>query len=157
MADRTGLEPATSGVTGRHSNQLNYRSATIWIARAMLRLPNFFSAFLCHATESLHKKSCRLSSSFEIMADRTGLEPATSGVTGRHSNQLNYRSAITDASNCFFEQPSITLEGIGGWRGDRTPDPRLVRAMLSQLSYPPALSVDAYSNDISVTVNVFFQ
>ncbi len=28
MADRTGLEPATSGVTGRHSNQLNYRSAT---------------------------------------------------------------------------------------------------------------------------------
>jgi hypothetical protein len=28
MADRTGLEPATSAVTGRHSNQLNYRSAT---------------------------------------------------------------------------------------------------------------------------------
>jgi hypothetical protein len=26
MADRTGLEPATSGVTGRHSNRLNYRS-----------------------------------------------------------------------------------------------------------------------------------
>ena len=26
VADRTGLEPATSGVTGRHSNQLNYRS-----------------------------------------------------------------------------------------------------------------------------------
>jgi hypothetical protein len=29
------------------------------------------------------------------LADRTGLEPATSGVTGRHSNQLNYRSTIT--------------------------------------------------------------
>jgi hypothetical protein len=28
------------------------------------------------------------------MAERTGLEPATSGVTGRHSNQLNYRSKI---------------------------------------------------------------
>ena len=27
-----------------------------------------------------------------LLADRTGLEPATSGVTGRHSNQLNYRS-----------------------------------------------------------------
>ncbi len=26
FADRTGLEPATSAVTGRHSNQLNYRS-----------------------------------------------------------------------------------------------------------------------------------
>ena len=28
------------------------------------------------------------------MAERTGLEPATSGVTGQHSNQLNYRSAL---------------------------------------------------------------
>ncbi len=27
-----------------------------------------------------------------LCADRTGLEPATSAVTGRHSNQLNYRS-----------------------------------------------------------------
>ena len=29
-----------------------------------------------------------------IMAVRTGLEPATSCVTGRHSNQLNYRTAM---------------------------------------------------------------
>ena len=29
-----------------------------------------------------------------IVAERTGLEPATSGVTGRHSNRLNYRSSI---------------------------------------------------------------
>ncbi len=28
MAERTGLEPATPGVTGRYSNQLNYRSKT---------------------------------------------------------------------------------------------------------------------------------
>ncbi len=28
------------------------------------------------------------------MAERTGLEPATSGVTGQHSNRLNYRSAL---------------------------------------------------------------
>ena len=27
-----------------------------------------------------------------LMAERTGLEPATPGVTGRYSNQLNYRS-----------------------------------------------------------------
>ncbi len=32
------------------------------------------------------------------LADRTGLEPATPGVTGRYSNQLNYRSA-------YFKQP----------------------------------------------------
>ena len=29
MAERTGLEPATPGVTGRYSNQLNYRSAGV--------------------------------------------------------------------------------------------------------------------------------
>ena len=29
---------------------------------------------------------------FKAFADRTGLGPATSAVTGRHSNQLNYRS-----------------------------------------------------------------
>ncbi len=28
------------------------------------------------------------------MAERTGLEPATPCVTGRYSNQLNYRSGI---------------------------------------------------------------
>ncbi len=28
------------------------------------------------------------------LAERTGLEPATPGVTGRYSNQLNYRSAV---------------------------------------------------------------
>jgi hypothetical protein len=33
------------------------------------------------------------SAGFRVLkADRTGLEPATSAVTGRHSNQLNYRS-----------------------------------------------------------------
>ncbi len=32
MAEQTGLEPATPGVTGRYSNQLNYCSAEneIW-------------------------------------------------------------------------------------------------------------------------------
>ncbi len=41
------------------------------------------------------------------MAERTGLEPATPGVTGRYSNQLNYRSArvITYASKGL--QPSV--------------------------------------------------
>ena len=31
MAQRTGLEPATPGVTGRYSNQLNYRCASAQI------------------------------------------------------------------------------------------------------------------------------
>ena len=29
MAQRTGLEPATPGVTGRYSNRLNYRCASV--------------------------------------------------------------------------------------------------------------------------------
>jgi hypothetical protein len=35
MAVRTGLEPATHGVTGRYSNQLNYR--TIFNISALIR------------------------------------------------------------------------------------------------------------------------
>jgi hypothetical protein len=37
MAERTGLEPATSGVTGQHSNQLNYRSAFCFVLPIPLR------------------------------------------------------------------------------------------------------------------------
>jgi hypothetical protein len=29
-----------------------------------------------------------------MLAEWTGLEPATPGVTGRYSNQLNYHSAL---------------------------------------------------------------
>ena len=41
MADRTGLEPATSGVTGRHSNQLNYRSIKILVGAEGIEPPTF--------------------------------------------------------------------------------------------------------------------
>ena len=37
------------------------------------------------------------------MAIRTGLEPATSSVTGWHSNQLNYRTVFTNIYNHFFD------------------------------------------------------
>src|ERR1700722_4687033 len=33
MAEWTGLEPATPGVTGRDSHQLNYHSACWWVLR----------------------------------------------------------------------------------------------------------------------------
>ncbi len=38
-----------------------------------------------------------------LIADRTGLEPATSAVTGRHSNQLNYRSLRASRTNFSFQ------------------------------------------------------
>jgi hypothetical protein len=36
------------------------------------------------------------------MAERTGLEPATPGVTGRYSNRLNYRSALEAGHSTAF-------------------------------------------------------
>ena len=46
----------------------------------------------------------------DYFADRTGLEPATSAVTGRHSNQLNYRSSIRGAKvSHFFQIAKIFL------------------------------------------------
>ena len=56
------------------------------------------------------------------VATRKGLEPSTSGVTGRRSNQLNYRAKLG-----------------GGNNRARTCDPMLVRHVLSQLSYAPVL------------------
>ena len=37
-------------------------------------------------------------STYKEMAEWTGLEPATPGVTGRYSNQLNYRSEFWGAN-----------------------------------------------------------
>ena len=58
------------------------------------------------------------------MATQKGLEPSTSGVTGRHSNQLSHQATC------------------GGHNRARTCDPLLVRQMLSQLSYAPTYMVE---------------
>jgi hypothetical protein len=39
-----------------------------------------------------NKKKGELAFAFEVLAEWTGLEPATPGVTGRYSNRLNYHS-----------------------------------------------------------------
>ena len=88
MARATGLEPATSGVTGRHSNQLSY-------ARAACSLHHAASASI----------------PLRGMARTTGLEPATSGVTGRHSNRLSYvRPASRSAAMAavYGEPPTLS-------------------------------------------------
>ena len=43
------------------------------------------------------------------VAERTGFEPATPGVTGRYSNQLNYRSFFGPAA------PSGAVVGVAGF------------------------------------------
>ena len=68
------------------------------------------------------------------MAGPTGLEPATSGVTGRRSSRLNYdpasKQTLGDHMSGDFN-PS--KEGAdGGRRRCRTSDPLLVRQVLSR-------------------------
>ena len=43
------------------------------------------------------------------MAERTGLEPATSGVTGRRSNQLNYDPSILMVGETGIEPVTLGL------------------------------------------------
>ncbi|MEN9586972.1 MAG: hypothetical protein RIT15_547 [Pseudomonadota bacterium] len=44
------------------------------------------------------------------MAEWTGLEPATPGVTGRYSNQLNYHSALS-GDPTGIRTPVLTVKG----------------------------------------------
>jgi hypothetical protein len=53
---------------------------------------------------------------FELVAEWTGLEPATSGVTGQHSNQLNYHSAFAKLClSCVTAARSAFLVGAEGF------------------------------------------
>ena len=55
------------------------------------------------------------------MAEWTGLEPATPGVTGRYSNQLNYHSAW--AAFKWMLVASTKCYKLGDPTGIRTPVP----------------------------------
>ena len=79
------------------------------------------------------------------MAERTGLEPATPGVTGRYSNQLNYRSkALAEWTGLEPATPGVTgrysdqlnyhsVLNSGGRYWTRTSDLCRVKAALYQL------------------------
>jgi hypothetical protein len=44
------------------------------------------------STPDFRNANARLRGRLGLLAEWTGLEPATPGVTGRYSNQLNYHS-----------------------------------------------------------------
>ncbi len=57
-----------------------------------VNLKNLYSLNAKNTKKILQKYILQYSDYLDIVvAIRTGLEPATSAVTGRHSNQLNYR------------------------------------------------------------------
>ena len=86
LAVRTGLEPATPGVTGRYSNQLNYRTncsdLCVFLERGCKGTQKigtskffaYFFAFFCYLTSiSLFSSSAFTFSSFGITTFRTPL------------------------------------------------------------------------------------
>ena len=63
------------------------------------------------------------------MATRKGLEPSTSGVTGRRSNQLNYRAIYI----YYIVQRKLALF----WQGQKESNPR--HAVLETAALPAEL------------------
>jgi len=118
LAEWTGLEPATPGVTGRYSNQLNYHSTR-------------------SATLNLRSKRClQLVPTFA--GDPTGIRTPVTTVKGSCPRPLDDRVKFF-----FTSLPRATLlpkKQVGGGKRDRTAD--LLHAMqaLSQLSYTPSES-----------------
>ena len=114
-----GLEPSTSRLSGVRSNQLSYRPQIR--KKRVTRIELATTAEGCGFTTKLHpqiflgwrgtESNCRhmgfnpllYQLSYRAKTVWTGLEPATSCVTGRHSNQLNYQtnSFLLYANVCF--------------------------------------------------------
>ncbi len=86
LAGLTGLEPATSGVTGRRCNRLYYSPET----GLGIKIGGRNRARTCDPRLVRPMLSQLSYSPVESMAGLTGLEPATSGVTGRRCNRLYY-------------------------------------------------------------------
>ena len=109
LARRTGLEPATLGVTGRYSNQLSYHRVLNWwvMTESNRRHPACKAGAL--PTELITLKTSTAASLRYFLARRTGLEPATLGVTGRYSNQLSYHRVFKLVGDDGVEPPTSCL------------------------------------------------
>ena len=64
MAEWTGLEPATPGVTGRYSNQLNYHSNSWWVLQGSNLRPSPCKGDALPAELSTQEKNYSCTASF---------------------------------------------------------------------------------------------
>ena len=67
------------------------------------------SMYMLQSIDSVLMLSIERDVNTRKLAEWTGLEPATPGVTGRYSNQLNYHSAVVQLFACCSRfRPSAT-------------------------------------------------
>ena len=67
-------------------------------------------------------KKGELAFAFLMLAEWTGLEPATPGVTGRYSNQLNYHSLVLQKLCCsILGRSALLLPQLVGAEGFEPP------------------------------------
>ncbi len=77
MATRMGLEPTTSGVTGRRSNQLNYRAIILYMASGMLRLYPWQGQKDSNPRHAVLETAALPTELYPYMVGLRGLEPRT--------------------------------------------------------------------------------
>ena len=78
-----------------------------------------------------------------FIAVRTGLEPATPGVTGPYSNQLNYRTSM-----------SIFLVSTGALKSFSSTVSLIADAKIRKISLPPNFSSSFFCTSSSLQVPV---
>ena len=97
------------------------------------RRPRAFQAHALPTELPWHKRAPRIGDALdEKLATLKGLEPSTSAVTGRRSNQLSYSATITRFRLPLYAAPSlIPCDAKFGHGWARTSDPSRVKRVLS--------------------------
>ena len=110
----------------QHKGSLSKGRFCASLKKAKKRRACQLEMFFCRDADNKKGETSRLAFFKKSLAEWTGLEPATLGVTGRYSNQLNYHSAL---SRIFGWKQNLTRSNycrktVGGVDGTRTRDPR---------------------------------
>ncbi|CAM2169454.1 conserved hypothetical protein [Burkholderia latens] len=89
LAERTGLAYIPRAAVARARATLRFPPEAAQAASSAPR-----SRARKRAPPTIQMKKPAQGGLLHFLAERTGLEPATPGVTGRYSNRLNYRSLV---------------------------------------------------------------